>query len=359
MRNRGIPLLVLLLAGCATASPPGAYKADFANPAVEKTAMDLTTLAKHMDHPQRMEDLRMGMIHSSDINAANAGGQVFYFTDGLMETDDPVLLKGVIAHELAHDDKGHVAQGIAISILVSAVFTVANAYAPGVGQANQIVNPLITRAFSRSQELEADRHGVEILRRYYVAEGMSSEAAHREAIATMSYTLNYLKERYGRSRGGLLATHPGIDDRMNQIAGLSKADTEISAGGGTSTDDGQFSHTAPIVVQELTPALYQAEVATDSSTVFVFVYSKNSRYSRQAQPIVSGLAQQYADRARFYRLDTRRTQEVLGIGDALPSPIILVMKRGIILSHFSIMDVSDEERSAKVETALKPVAGSQ
>ena len=113
-------LLALLVAilpmlGCAAARPQGFYQADFADPVVQNVGLELVSLAEHMDNPKSMGDLRMGMIYSSDVNAANAGGGIFYFTDGLVQMGDPHLVRGVIAHELAHDDMHHLAKGVAVS----------------------------------------------------------------------------------------------------------------------------------------------------------------------------------------------------------------------------------------------------
>jgi Zn-dependent protease with chaperone function len=60
------------------------------------------------------------------INAANAGGGEFYVTTGLLEKASDDRLRGVLAHEVAHADLGHVAKaqtlgtGMNIGIIILA-----------------------------------------------------------------------------------------------------------------------------------------------------------------------------------------------------------------------------------------------
>ncbi|TAJ77935.1 hypothetical protein EPO44_20390 [bacterium] len=61
---------------------------------------------------------------------------------------------------------------------------------------------VIARGYSRSEEYEADRHGVEILRRA----GYSKEV--------MIDALAWVKRTSGNSGGGFLSTHPAIPERI-------------------------------------------------------------------------------------------------------------------------------------------------
>ena len=117
-------------------------------------------------------------------------------------------LRGVLAHEIAHDDLGHVARaqargaGLGIGmILLDQVF-------PGSGQITPIAGALITRSYSRQEEYEADRHGVDLLRRA----GYSKEL--------MIDTLTWMLRTAGPSGGGFLATHPGTQERIDALEKL-------------------------------------------------------------------------------------------------------------------------------------------
>ena len=52
----------------------------------------------------------MGIMNTNDINAANAGNCEFYVTNGLLRRASDDQLRGVLAHEIAHQDLGHVAK---------------------------------------------------------------------------------------------------------------------------------------------------------------------------------------------------------------------------------------------------------
>ena len=67
---------------------------------------------------------------------------------------------------------------------------------------------MITNGYSRQEEYEADRHGVDILR----GAGYSKEV--------MINTLTWLLQTEGASGGGFLASHPGTQDRIDALKKL-------------------------------------------------------------------------------------------------------------------------------------------
>jgi predicted Zn-dependent protease len=69
-----------------------------------------------------------------------------------------------------------------------------------------IAGTLIARGYSRSDELQADSHGVELLRRAGYPEG-----AMVDALAWIA------QESGAKGGGGFLATHPAIDDRIAKL----------------------------------------------------------------------------------------------------------------------------------------------
>jgi predicted Zn-dependent protease len=76
---------------------------------------------------------------------------------------------------------------------------------PGSSSVTPIAGELIVRGYSRREEYEADRHGVEILRRT----GRSKDV--------MVNTLTWLQQSSGSGGGGFLATHPATDDRIQAL----------------------------------------------------------------------------------------------------------------------------------------------
>ena len=129
----------------------------------------------------------------------------FYITTGLLRRANDDQLRGVLAHEMAHQDLGHVAKaqvlGAGLNILAAGLqqlFPAAGALAPIAGE-------LVARGYGRSEEFAADRHGVDIFRRA----GYSKE--------TLVDALTWIRRVSGSAGGGFLSTHPGLDDRIATI----------------------------------------------------------------------------------------------------------------------------------------------
>src|SRR5713226_1698536 len=70
----------------------------------------MAPLLRVMDHPENPRDVRVGITDDQQINAGNAGGGQFIVTRGLLEQATDEQLRGVLAHEIAHEDLGHVAK---------------------------------------------------------------------------------------------------------------------------------------------------------------------------------------------------------------------------------------------------------
>jgi predicted Zn-dependent protease len=152
--------------------------------------------------------VEVGIIDDPNINAANAGGGVFYVTTGLLRKANDQQLRGILAHEIAHDDLGHVARaqvlgaGLNIgAILLEQIF-------PGSGVITPVAGTLIARGHSRSEEYAADRHGVDILRRAGYPKG------------TLITALEWVMKETGNGGGGFLSTHPATEDRIDALRRL-------------------------------------------------------------------------------------------------------------------------------------------
>jgi len=168
----------------------------------------MVPLIKVMDHPKPLNRVRVGVIDDPAINAANAGGGEFYVTRGLLERANDDQLVGVLAHEVAHDDLGHVAKVQTLGAGVGLGIILLDQLVPGSRAITPIAGELIVRGYSRREEYEADRHGVELLRRT----GRSKDV--------MVNTLTWLLRTSGPSGGGFLATHPATDDRIQALRQL-------------------------------------------------------------------------------------------------------------------------------------------
>ena len=158
-----------------------------------------------MDHPRPLDQVKIGITDDAHINAASGGGGAFYVTTGILQRATDRQLAGVLAHELAHDDLGHVARAQVLGVGLSIGMVILDQLIPGSGALAPIAGNLVARAYSRNEEYAADRHGVDILRRAgYPA-------------ATMIETLRWLMQIEDTDGGGFFATHPATADRIQAL----------------------------------------------------------------------------------------------------------------------------------------------
>ena len=210
-RVLALVLLAALAPACASAVPERAY---FPPPGGPDTAPLSTTLwrAAHAagDDPARYS---FALIRARDVSAFTADDAVFYFSEGLAR-QAPDVRDALVAHEVAHEVLGHIGHRRALSLSLSAGFTVMGVVVPGLGLLDLLVNPLIVRAYSRDQELAADIKAAEILR------AMGHEAPRR----TLAGALREAAKVNGPPRGGWLSPEPDLADRLAALEPLEPAD---------------------------------------------------------------------------------------------------------------------------------------
>jgi Zn-dependent protease with chaperone function len=189
-------------------TPPGATGGKVDPVVVARLKGVMVPLLQHMDHPLALNQVRVGILDDPHINAANGGAGDFYVTKGLLQKANDDELRAVMAHETGHADLGHVAKlqrlstGLQVgTVLLEQIFPKAAAVAP-------IAEQLVTNAYTRQEEYQADSHGVELLKRT----GLDGKAL-------MVHTLTWLKQTEGDS-GGFFATHPATGDRIQAVQQL-------------------------------------------------------------------------------------------------------------------------------------------
>jgi Zn-dependent protease with chaperone function len=206
-------LLGLLCAGCATV-PDRAY---FPPADRDETHVLATTLyrvaAAAGDDPARYS---FALIGTRDISAFTAEDATFYFSEGLAHQPARVI-DALVAHEVAHELLGHRGQRRALSLGLTAGFTVLGVVVPGAGLLDFIVNPLVVRAYTRDQEIAADLKAADIL-------GLMAYAAPRRVLAD---ALREAAKINGPPRGGWLATEPDLEERLLALEPL-EAVSEIA-----------------------------------------------------------------------------------------------------------------------------------
>lgn len=208
------------LVGCAGIAPSGSPATgqptpSSSSPSVSARPLDArhaerlqrvaVPLIKAMNRPMPLDKVRVGFIDDDHINAANAGNAQFLLTRGLLEKSNDDQLRGVLAHELAHEDLGHVAKAQNVGTGVAIGIALLDQVIPGSTAITPLAGKLILNRYTQKEEYAADRHGAEILQRA----GFSRDI--------MADTLAWLTRVEGGTGGGFFATHPATADRIEAL----------------------------------------------------------------------------------------------------------------------------------------------
>jgi Zn-dependent protease with chaperone function len=204
-----VPVLALLGAGCASL-PEGTYFPTRGAPETIRVANILHRAADAAgDDPARYSFALIRTMHPVAFTDEDA---TFYISDGLARLPTPVL-EAAIAHEVAHEVLDHVGTRRRMSAGMMGGFTVAGFIVPGVGLLDFMVNPLVVRAYSRKQELEADQRAVEILR-------VMGNPTPRRSLADALRAIDGAPVRSQDGGGGSLDTRPTLRDRLAALEPL-------------------------------------------------------------------------------------------------------------------------------------------
>jgi len=197
-------LTIFLLAGCQSTREKGC--AGCTNEKILwKTAVDTIVLANFP------EEEFVAVVHRADFSNAwvTTGNKVNITANFLHELTKEQRV-AVAAHEIAHLKSGHYYTKLGVSILTSIGFSVLNIFIPGAGYSEYVVKPALVGGFSRTQELEADKEGVEYL--------------NKAGFSTKYYLqlLNVLQKRSGDTseKSSYFSTHPTNKERIQKIRNL-------------------------------------------------------------------------------------------------------------------------------------------
>jgi Zn-dependent protease with chaperone function len=215
--RRLILLTVLVLTGCATA-PDHAYYPSPSDPATKAVAASLYRAARAAsDDPARYS---FALLRTRDVSAYTADDATFYFSEGLT-MQPPHVVDALVAHEVAHELLGHSGRRRAMSLGLSAGFTVLGFMIPGASLIDFLVNPLLVRAYTRDQEAAADLKAVEVLR------DMGYNAPRR----VLADSLRQAAAINGRPRAGWFATEPDVEERLFALEPLESASAAADRAG--------------------------------------------------------------------------------------------------------------------------------
>ena len=234
LRWAAVPLLglVVLATGCA-GLPAGTYYPHPADPNTLRVANTLhRTATAAGDDPSRYS---FAFIRTRQPIAYTDEDATFYISDGLARMPTPIL-EAAIAHEVAHEVLDHVGTRRRMSAGMTGGFSVAGLFVPGVGMLDFMVNPLVVRAFSRKQELEADQRAVEILR-------VMGNPTPRRSMAEALGAIDAAPVSSQDGKGGTLDTKPTLKERLAALEPLESAPVADAA---PTTQTAPIAEAAPV-----------------------------------------------------------------------------------------------------------------
>lgn len=172
---------------------------------IERLRRVMLPLFQATNHPRQLSEIRVRILEENRINAASGGGGEFYVTTGLLNKSTDDQLRGVLAHEIAHDDLGHPARAQMIGVGLNLGVVLLEKVFPGSSAITPLAGALLANNYSQPQEYEADRHAVQILHR----------AGYPKEV--MVDALTWVMKVEGNSGGGFLSSHPATKDRIRAL----------------------------------------------------------------------------------------------------------------------------------------------
>src|SRR5258705_250614 len=109
-----------------------------------------------MNKPKPPSQVKVGIIDDPTINAANAGNGEFYVTTGLLQKANNDQLLAIMAHEVAHDDLGHLAKAQALGTGLGIGAVILDQIIRGAGRVAPIGGALVQRQDRRHEAHETD-----------------------------------------------------------------------------------------------------------------------------------------------------------------------------------------------------------
>jgi len=153
-----------------------------------------------------------GVLETPEVNAfSGPNGYVFVTRGALMHMQNEAELAGVLAHEISHvcshdglnqvkaaEQRGALSEGIKAADQRTAQF---GAFA------DEGVNIVTAEGYTKPQEFAADQHGVEIM-----------AAAGYDPSSYLHFLQGLQNGGGGASGGQLMGTHPGLNERVANVA---------------------------------------------------------------------------------------------------------------------------------------------
>lgn len=203
------PVFVFFLAGCAGKSEPVMIASPEQNRAAYFRVEDIgNLLIPHMDKENR-DKYKIVVAEKREINAYASPDREIVVTKGALDALNDKELWCVLAHETAHLKLNHIDKQNILSGAMSMGFMIAGQFIPGVGLLNSVANPVVSKAYSREQETEADLAAVAALEYFHIQK--EDYVKFLERLADLS-----LKEGH-KDSFGLFSSHPTFKARIEAV----------------------------------------------------------------------------------------------------------------------------------------------
>lgn len=161
--------------------------------------------------PRRNEvNYTFDVVDSREINAfAIPGGGIFVTTELLKYLNNEAELAGVLGHEIAHVEQKHTQEAMRRAMVAQGIVQGGLADSQVLAAVASLTANLILRGFSRDQEREADREGIQFATAYNYDE---------QALTGFLQTLvNVQGSGQSNTLVSLFQTHPNPEERITLL----------------------------------------------------------------------------------------------------------------------------------------------
>jgi Zn-dependent protease with chaperone function len=160
------------------------------------------------------------IIKANDVNSFATLGGFVYVYEGLIDfaqSDDE--LASVIGHETGHIERRHLLTANAKAQALNILFGIASLFSPLIYNFGNLAEAGIMAKISRSDELQADRYGLQL---------MSRAGYDPQAMVTMMQHLVVLQDGKSDLVTKYLEDHPEPDQRVAHLVGYPELDPKIT-----------------------------------------------------------------------------------------------------------------------------------
>jgi len=179
-------------------------------------------LAAYSDMRETYGGYHFQILKGNEVNALSTPGGFIFITEGMLKlTENEDELAAVLAHEVAHINLAHGTKALRQEGFTSVATKVGAAAMKEYGnqwvstatsiledRTSLLLDTLITKGYSRSQEYDADEYAVQLLTRA----GYNPQAFVR--------VLEKMKAQETKESGGIFSTHPSTEDRLAEVKDL-------------------------------------------------------------------------------------------------------------------------------------------